>query len=330
MKNKESNSRAVHTMDAIAILLGIVFIGIGIFAIIFALPDFKELTTDSAQVGENLKTGLISVKDALRDVILSFAGVLGGTVIIVVSAIHIVLSSSENKTDKRLAQFESTVEAELKRGISVRDASGADNIWLNCTRMLNDLTEKGYAEHRAYDVTTYFNKLRYEEMVARCLEHRVRFHRVFCYRFQNKQPSDELMQWYLTSIQSGRRTTLSDLRNRSFMRDLLLAFKEHEDDPILSEITDREVERLNKIINVQWEAMSRGILTIVPLERRMPFDFIVTEYVSQPGGSPEYEVQANFKTMPLMETYVAGTYATGAAARHYQELFVNIIEPGIL
>jgi hypothetical protein len=250
--------------------------------------------------------------------------------VLLAGAVSAQMVELDSRRESQYRLSEEKMAKELEKSFSVHEVSSADEIWLNSTRILNDLAEKGYRERHEYDVTTYFNRIHYEEMVAKCVSQGVSFKRVFCFRVQNTGLNDELMEWYLRSIESGLVINLDDLNKQTFKRDLLLAFKEHEGDTCATDLTAAHVERINKIICAQSGAMLAGNLTITPLARRMPIDFVVVDYVAKSGGPQEYEVQANFKTAPLTETYVAGTYGKGAYARHYQQLFINVIHPGVV
>lgn len=307
----------------ILVVAGLTLMGVGMYSIHASLQDF-------AGIDLSLTAGFGMMQNVVRSQMLAQIGVLGGALFILGGVSHAVSSEAESRMADRLKKFESRIETELQKRVSVHETSSADQIWLNSTRMLEDLSQRGYKERHAYDVTTYFNRVRYEEMVAQCVAQGIVFRRVFCFRVQGKRPSDELMEWYLRSIVNGAELSIDDLNNQTFRDDLLLAFKEHERDSCPSELSSAHVERLNAIIRAQKAAVDDGNLRFTPLDRRMPMDFIVTDYVRDEGGSQEYEVQANFKTALQKETYVAGTYGKGAYARHYQQLFVDIIEQGIV
>ena len=329
--NRGLRGFAARNLPALVLLVaGLAFLGIGMYGIHASQQDFSRIGLIPDAFGADLAVGFTMIQQTLRSQILALISVVGGAILMLGGAVHAGNSESVSKMGSQLVLLEASMAADLRRGISVHENSRADEIWLNSARMLSDLSEKGYGERHAYDVTSYFNRVRYEELVAQCVAQGVSFQRVFCFRVQNKQPSDELMAWYLRSIETGLMVTLEELSKMSFKRDLLLAFKEHEGDTCPSDLTTSHIERINHIICDQRKAMDAGNLTITSSPRRMPMDFVVIEYVAEAGQPQEYEVQANFKTAPLVETYVAGVHGRGAFARHYQQLFKNIIYPGVV
>jgi hypothetical protein len=271
----------------------------------------------------------VSTAEGMFHATLCLTGVIIATIAIISLLFEIMESETERKDNERserekkelITQIE-LVKEEIRKGEPVQLMSHPDDIWTISIRMLEDLITQ--TPGHAYDVTTFFNKIRYEEAVSKVLERGIRFHRLFCFPDQSQRTSDKVLQWFFRKIIDGKPFDKTEIVD--FETELIKAFKERESDTPKAQLDEEDIKRLRNIINRQHNAYHNNFLSLGRLFHHMHIDFVAIEYSSK--GIAECEVMANFKTEITGETYVVGTHARGSLAYGYRDLFNNILFGG--
>jgi hypothetical protein len=315
-----------YALEIGAVTTGLILIGVAVYTLHVALPDFR------VQQGESTSSALERAVSTLNatgyNTVLGIVALLVGVVAILLAFYRIFEVDTRETVHRDVRLITNDLTAEIAKGRPVRLADTPDDIWETSVQLLEQLATHPHHDRYAYDMSTYLNKVRYEEAVVRVLNSRISFRRAFCYRVSDQGPADKAVQWFFESIVNGTAVTEDTLRDLA--AEVLSALKDHEADVQPAEITPEIVGRLNQIVQAQHEAYRRGRLNVTAIQHRMPVDFVATEYTPFGTESRVYEVMANLKTDPAGDTYVVGTYARGALASGYVGLYKNMVETGKL
>ncbi len=310
-----------HAIEWAAIAFGVLAVAVAFYGFDQAKSQFHTLPGESTQT-ETARAVNAGATDLFAAVI-ALSGILLGGGAIAFGFYRIVHAGFEQRVKGEISHVSATVRAEAERKTPVKLVGTSDEIWSTSIDMLRRISVETHHDRHAYDVTSYMNQVRYEEAVCWVLSSEVPFRRVFCFKVRDQAPSDLAVSWFFDSIVKGGSNDLGQIAD--FQRELALAFKETHRDPTPAELDEQHVRRLQTIVNEQHEAFTRGLLQVVSIEHRMQSDFVAINYASAaPEDSRMYEVMANFKTTPGSETYVVGTYGSGALARGYVDLFNNL------
>lgn len=243
-----------------------------------------------------------------------------------------VLSSLRREIDsaKELVQEGSdTLREVLREGVAVELAESADDIWDHSVRMLEDLASSPMGGY-AFDVSTYINKIRYEESAVRVLDEEKQFLRIFCFDRKSSAETDLALAWFFDVVTAneelGERADL-DL----FKMEICRALKDRQDEKEPESVTVADYDRLKRVINKQREAHKKGYLRMKEINYHLHNDFVGISCIreSLAGGritrAEQCEVMTNFKTDLRGETYVAGIRGTGLLGLSYRDFFRNIL-----
>jgi hypothetical protein len=270
-------------------------------------------------------------QDVLRVVAYSGSGLILSVVALALAFVDVGL----REVEKRISSETEVMLREFQKRSPVQLVNRPDEIWGFSIRMLRNLPA-GRQNAHAYDVTSYLNRLRYEEAVAEAVAEGISFGRVFCFREQGATAADRALGWFYEKVFSGQSVGIEELQTMPEKEQLefLKAFKEREDDILPEEFTAAHVARLDDVVRRLHKASIRGNLTLKHKDHPAVTDFVGIYYEQLADGLPEdtvrshCEVMANFKTDPAGETYVAGVHATGTLALGYRELFHNCLITG--
>lgn len=205
----------------------------------------------------------------------------------------------------------------------VRIIEHPDDIWENSVRILNGLREGKYYDRHAFDVTSFLNKIRYEEAVVNVLDTGVTFDRAFCFNEKSTEISERAMNWFYRKIIDGGEIEENEIDEIEL--ELRKAFKEKITDDIPKKLDKWHMERLQKMINGLHRHFKSNLLRLKNVPHHVNVDFVLSEYIPKRGERPAHEVMANFKTSIRGETYIMGTIARGTLARGYKEMFTGVI-----
>lgn len=222
-----------------------------------------------------------------------------------------------------LIAFDVGLKKASPEAFNVKIVQHPDEIWENSIRILNELRDGKYFDKHAFDVTSFLNKIRYEEAIVSVLDAGITFDRIFCYNEKNKNQITMAMSWFHKKIIEGEEIKEKEIDNIEL--ELKRAFKEKTTDKIPKKLDKSNIERLRKIIERLHEHFNSNLLTLKHVHHPVNVDFVLSEYIPKVGENPTHEVMANFKTSLRGETYAMGTVAKGTLARGYKEMFSGVI-----
>jgi len=201
---------------------------------------------------------------------------------------------------------------------SIKLLSDPNEIWRLSIELLNKLIHEERAQNKhAYDVTTYMNKILYEEHVVNVLNSGIIFDRIFCFDVESKRPSDKAVMWFYNKIFEGGEVTYDEIKD--FESEIAKAFNGGE------HLSDEDIKRLEDVIDKLHKARIQGKLRISHNPYPQHTDFVVIKYTPQGATSEEHEVVANFKTDPMGLTYTIGIHGTKRIALEYKNMFESIL-----
>lgn len=204
----------------------------------------------------------------------------------------------------------------------IRVIADPNDIWRHSIELLTKLIHEERAENKhAYDVTTYMNRIRYEEQVANVLDNGIRFDRIFCYDDSSDRASDQAIKWFSNKIIEGGEVEREDIED--FESEIARAFNGS------GQLTDENLKKLNEIIARLHEARAQKKLRIGTLRYPQHTDFVVVKYTPRDAETEVHEVVANFKTDPTGLTYTIGIHGTKRIALEYKNMFENVLGAGL-
>jgi hypothetical protein len=252
------------------------------------------------------------LEGAERQLYLMFVGL---SVIIVALAFGLVLGferSELNTVERILAYLPKPEEHEITV------ISNPNEIWRQSIELIHTLVQTERAENKhAYDVTTYMNKILYEEAVAEALENGIVFNRIFCFNEDSKRHSDMAIQWFFDKIVEG--VDIKHGQVLPFEDEIAKAF-----DGDSSHVSDGDFERLKAVLEKLHQAREHGKLEISQ-NHPQHTDFVVIKYTPRGSESEVHEVVANFKTHPTGATYTIGIRGRKRIALEYKNMFEGVL-----
>lgn len=305
---RRSNWRE-HAIEIGAVAAGVLLIAIAIYALTRAAPT--KLSTDDAR----------KLSDYIFASVAVVTGVVIGAIAMQYGFARISESTLREKIIRRVEDSEQRVLAEFEKGRPVKLVDSPDEIWAISLELIQSLASSrvDYKDRRAYDVTTFLNRIRYEEAIATLVESEAVVDRIYSYSHASPRPADRAVMWFFESIIHGQLLELS----ADIVPHLLVAFKEKTTDQAPAVLEAPHLERLRRIVERQHNAYVNDLLRVHPQRHRLPTDFVATQYLlsdSQGESGRICEVMANFKTEPGRETYVVGVNGRGELAAGYIEL----------
>lgn len=307
-----------HTIELLAAVCGVIVTGIALYSLRQALPQFS--------LSKPLRQAFEAFSDQIWVSIVGATGILFGAVAILLAAYRGLERDIEHKVTQAIQDTQNLLLTEFSKRQPVHLVDTPHEIWARSIDMLEELAHGSHQNPHAYDVSTYPNRIRYEEAVVKVLGAGITFSRAFCWKGQNPVSHDDAMEWVFNSIVSG---TVDFTATESFEEELCRALRENQNDPLPAMIEATHQARLETILKAQHEALRKGLLTITRIPHRMPVDFVAVQYTPAGTNAPHHEVMANFKTSPAADTYVVGTYATGGLAIGYVDLFSRMVHTGV-
>jgi hypothetical protein len=196
--------------------------------------------------------------------------------------------------------------------------SDPNDIWRKSLDLLTKLLHERALDKYAYDVTTYMNKILYEEQVANLLEAGILFDRVFCFDEKSGRCSDLAIKYFCDKIIDGNELQREEIKD--FESEFVRAFNGST-----GKLSDEQLHRLNQIVEKQHKALIEGRLRIAQNPYPQHTDFIIIKYIPQGSQSEEHEVVANFKTHPSGLTYTIGIYGRRRIASEYRNMFEHVL-----
>lgn len=305
----------VAALGGIGIALTILFLTLDLERPVFRM--MFDITVTLVSIGLVLLGMGLAVAQALRRELENFTEEAQ-------KKLHMRIDSTERAL---IDQTESLQEA-LREGLAVELTETPDEIWDTSVRMLEDLATARRTGH-AFDVSTYMNKIRYEETVTKVLENEIMFSRIFCFERASNAPADLALVWFFDAIVLGEEVSREDLE--PFGIEIRRALKDRQKDKQMENISEDAFERLRGIIQKQRAAYVNGFLRMKQLDYHLHNDFVGISCIrpSLTGGEvgevEQCEVLANFKTDSMGETYVAGLHGRGILALGYRDFFHNML-----
>lgn len=317
-----------RAFELAAFISGPLLIGVAIYGLLISKTQLILGPHESIQSALEAANGT-SQNFIYADAI-ALTGIIVGTALILLAAYRVFEIQTKTDVEEKVEHIESALISEFKRGRPVKLVAESDDIWIQSIAMLDRLSHNPYRDRHAYDVTSFLNRLAYEEAVARVVSRGTPFQRVFAYKKTDSAPSDLAVKYLFDAIMTGEfdKTGLED----EVMAEFSSSLKERAEEVRASRLETSDVERIESVVRLQHLAMKRKVLRVKAIGHRMPIDFVAIEYddVTADTDSKKYEVMANFKTEPELETYVVGTYATGKLASGYVSLFREVISKGFV
>ncbi len=317
-RSDRANHRPSHNLELLAVVCGAIVTGIALYSLHQDLPQFS--------LGNPSQSAFESLSDQIWISVLGITGILFGAGAILLAAYRGLERGVEQKVTLAIQDTQNLVLTEFAKSQPVHLVDTPDEIWGRSIDMLEDLARGSHQNRHAYDVSTYPNRIRYEEAVVKVLSAGITFSRAFCWKGQNSVSHDDAMEWLFKSIVSG---TVDFGAIESFEEELCGALRENQNDPPPPAIDPAQRARLETILKAQHDALRKNLLTIKRIPHRMPVDFVAVQYTPAGTNAPYHEAMANFKTSPAADTYVVGTYATGGLAIGYVDLFSHMVHTGV-
>jgi hypothetical protein len=317
-RTDRNDPRPSHTLEFLAVVFGVLVTGIALYSLRQAEPHFS--------LGKPFRPAFEALSDQIWVSVVGATGILFGAGAILLAAYRGLERGIEQKVTLAIRDTQNLLLTEFSKRQPVHLVDTPDEIWARSIDMLEDLARGLHQNRHAYDVSTYPNRLRYEEAVVKVLDAGITFSRAFCWKGQNSAPNDDAMEWIFKAILSG---TVDFTAVESFKEELCGTLRDNQNDPLPAEIDSAYRGRLKAVLEAQHNALRRNLLTITRIPHRMPVDFVAVQYTPTGTNAPHHEVMANFKTSPAADTYVVGTYATGGLAIGYVDLFSHMVHAGV-
>lgn len=236
-------------------------------------------------------------------------------------------AKEKEELERRIQASTENLRTLISAGVSVELVDTPDDVWGHSVRILEELASE-QKPGRAYDVSTYMNKIRYEEAVVKVLESGTSVHRLFFFERGSDIEADQALEWFFDCITLGKEVAGADVE--SFQDELCIALKDRQQD-VLPSLSDKNLERLQAVVRKQQLAVRNGFLKIKHLGYHLHSDFVGSSCIRESHDGVRMreaelcEVMANFKTDRFGETYVTGIRAVGRLAIGYRDFFFNVL-----